>query len=137
MGCLVATTTPTVTIAPSPSNPPKCNTETPYIAVPANITSPNYPNNFPPYARCFYTLTTDTSHRINLTFGAIDTNKEDTIAVLDYHTDNVYYFLDIFSGQFPAGNKSFTSTWYRMLVEFFSEGGAGRKGFSAVAVPIA
>ncbi|VDK54200.1 unnamed protein product [Cylicostephanus goldi] len=81
-----------VTITPSPNNPNGCNQNS---VVPTNITSPNYPRNYPPLTQCRYQLTTDNKHRIHLTFGAIDTEQCcDIIDVYDYDGTPYYVLLD-------------------------------------------
>ncbi|VDM69928.1 unnamed protein product, partial [Strongylus vulgaris] len=97
------TTTPTVTITPSPSNPNGCNENS---IVPFNITSPNYPKDYPPLTQCRYQLTTDANHRVQLTFGAIDTEKCcDIIDVYDYDGTPYYPLLDRYVQRYEMENR--------------------------------
>ncbi|KHJ79019.1 lectin C-type domain protein, partial [Oesophagostomum dentatum] len=91
-GSKVITTTPPITITPSPTNPSGCNQNS---LVPTDITSPNYPNDYPPLTQCRYQLSTDSGYKIQLTFGAIDTEQCcDIIDVYDYDGTPYYPLLD-------------------------------------------
>ncbi|KAK6754780.1 hypothetical protein RB195_013645 [Necator americanus] len=128
------TTISTVTVTPSPLNPSGCNENS---VVPSNITSPRYPANYPPLTQCRYQLTSDSSHRIQLTFGAIDTEQCcDIIDVYDFDGSPYYPLLDRFSGQIAAGAKVFKSSMNQLFVDFYSDSINQRSGFTAVAVPI-
>ncbi|KHJ81542.1 CUB domain protein, partial [Oesophagostomum dentatum] len=101
------------------------------------ITSPNYPNDYPPLTQCRYQLSTDSGYKILLTFGAIDTEQCcDIIDVYDYDGTPYYLLLDRFSGQIAAGVKNFTSTMNQMFVDFYSDSLEERKGFTAHAVRV-
>ncbi|VDL74732.1 unnamed protein product [Nippostrongylus brasiliensis] len=99
------------------------------------ITSPGYPQDYPPLVDCRYEISTTLPHRIKLTFGQIDTEQCcDVITVYDYDGSAYYPVLDRFAGQIAAGVKVFNSTLNQIFVEFHSDSSNQRSGFSAVAV---
>ncbi|KAK5969702.1 C-type LECtin [Trichostrongylus colubriformis] len=129
---LLASTLAPVTVTGSPNNPSHCNQ---MATVPANITSPGYPGNYPALTQCRYQLSTTPGNKILLTFGEIDTEQCcDIISVYDYDGSPYDPLLDRFSGQIAAGVKVFTSSLNQMLVEFYTDSITQRSGFSATAV---
>ncbi|EYC23775.1 hypothetical protein Y032_0015g2825 [Ancylostoma ceylanicum] len=125
--------TTAVTITPAPSNPDGCNGNS---IAPTNIASPNYPGKYPPLTKCRYQLTADPLYKINLTFGAIDTEQCcDIIEVYDFDGTPYYPLLDRFSGQIAAGVKTFKSSLNQMFVDFYSDSLNQGTGFTAYAIP--
>ncbi|PIC27334.1 hypothetical protein B9Z55_019626 [Caenorhabditis nigoni] len=122
------TQAPPVTVTPNPNNPSGCNST--ILVTPGYITSPNYPQLYPNFLECLYHLSTSGGYRINLDFGAIDTEQCcDNIVVRDGPLLGSQV-LGIVSGSWPAHSKIYKSTSNSMLVSFTTDASGQGTGFS-------
>lgn len=98
-----------------------------FAAAMGTIYSPNYPKNYGKHETCEYLIEVDDNHVIVLEFQDIDIVENDLIKVFDGPTQ-AYPLLQSVNA---TSNRTITSSFNQLLVEFRSLGEYTAKGFKA------
>ncbi|XP_041445753.1 embryonic protein UVS.2-like [Xenopus laevis] len=102
-----------------------------YFTPSRSITSPGYPNNYPPYSNCSYIITAPPSYKVSLSMTSFNTEfssscKYDYLSVYDGNSSN-NPLLNTFCG--PLFLLSATSTGPNMFLRFLSDKSVQKNGF--------
>ncbi|CAH2250956.1 deleted in malignant brain tumors 1 -like [Pelobates cultripes] len=104
------------------------------------ITSPSYPNNYPPYARCTWDIRTNPGYIVKLAFQTFNLESGGSNSYCPYDWVAIYDGIPEYSsllGKFcGSGNYTFYSSSNIMGIEFRSDSSIQLSGFQAVFTSI-
>ncbi|CAL8097727.1 unnamed protein product [Calicophoron daubneyi] len=97
------------------------------------LTSPHYPEFYPPSKECIWQITVPVGYSVALTFQSFQLEKHDTcvydyLEVRDGLTDTSPLLKKLCGSQLPSPIKSTNNVMY---IKFVSDGSVGKQGFTA------